>query len=400
MEVLIHDATCAICLDFFKDPLTVNCGHNFCKNCITDLWEKTETVASCPKCRTELTCSFFRPNRELACIVEGIKKLNEPSLKAIENICEEHEEKLKLFCEDEQRPICLVCEKSYNHKNHTIVPVEEAIKEYKANVSSERERIIAEFDQLYTFLNYEKRALLMKLEEEEKQLLETVEKNIQMLSEQISSLHNFTDDIEKQLNLPNTAFLKTVRKSFKRYENTTQKVPLPTKPFNAQKFRFPLQYFTWKKMSKVLIPAPAPLTLDPVTADSEVGLYKSYTAAMCVNTSGTMSMSPKKGPFLCATGFQGFTTGIHYWEVNIDSDICLVGVICDCTGTSENKYWFEPAKQNTKLGVYLDYEGGQLSFYNGDMSHIRTQKCCFVGKVFPVFWLQSSTAIEICHLNF
>ncbi|CAM5158304.1 unnamed protein product, partial [Eretmochelys imbricata] len=48
-----------------------------------------------------------------------------------EDLCERHEERLKLFCEEDGETICLVCEKSRDHKSHTVVPIEEAAQEYK-----------------------------------------------------------------------------------------------------------------------------------------------------------------------------------------------------------------------------------------------------------------------------
>ncbi|XP_077010154.1 E3 ubiquitin-protein ligase TRIM52 [Tamandua tetradactyla] len=38
MQTLQEEATCAICLDFFKDPVSIRCGHNFCRGCVTQLW--------------------------------------------------------------------------------------------------------------------------------------------------------------------------------------------------------------------------------------------------------------------------------------------------------------------------------------------------------------------------
>ncbi|KFW84281.1 Tripartite motif-containing protein 65, partial [Manacus vitellinus] len=33
---------CSICLDLFRVPVTLPCGHNFCKRCISDHWHKRE----------------------------------------------------------------------------------------------------------------------------------------------------------------------------------------------------------------------------------------------------------------------------------------------------------------------------------------------------------------------
>ncbi|XP_063050731.1 tripartite motif-containing protein 16-like [Engraulis encrasicolus] len=44
---------CSICLDFLKDPVTLNCGHNYCAGCIEDCWneEDVKGIYSCPQCR-------------------------------------------------------------------------------------------------------------------------------------------------------------------------------------------------------------------------------------------------------------------------------------------------------------------------------------------------------------
>lgn len=37
-KTLPEEAVCSICLDYFKDPVTIHCGHNFCRGCITQVW--------------------------------------------------------------------------------------------------------------------------------------------------------------------------------------------------------------------------------------------------------------------------------------------------------------------------------------------------------------------------
>ncbi|XP_028441076.1 E3 ubiquitin-protein ligase TRIM21-like [Perca flavescens] len=41
---------CSICLNVFNDPVTIPCGHNFCKTCITDHWD-SYVPCQCPTCR-------------------------------------------------------------------------------------------------------------------------------------------------------------------------------------------------------------------------------------------------------------------------------------------------------------------------------------------------------------
>ncbi|XP_034080909.1 E3 ubiquitin-protein ligase TRIM39-like [Gymnodraco acuticeps] len=41
---------CSICLDLFTDPVTIPCGHNFCKDCITEHWDRSDRC-QCPMCQ-------------------------------------------------------------------------------------------------------------------------------------------------------------------------------------------------------------------------------------------------------------------------------------------------------------------------------------------------------------
>ncbi|KAI3371344.1 hypothetical protein L3Q82_023555 [Scortum barcoo] len=41
---------CSICLDVFTDPVSIPCGHNFCKTCITEHWN-INVLCQCPNCK-------------------------------------------------------------------------------------------------------------------------------------------------------------------------------------------------------------------------------------------------------------------------------------------------------------------------------------------------------------
>lgn len=55
---LRKDLTCAICLDIFKDPVILKCGHNFCRFCICMHWDENggDYGYQCPQCRTVSFC--------------------------------------------------------------------------------------------------------------------------------------------------------------------------------------------------------------------------------------------------------------------------------------------------------------------------------------------------------
>ncbi|CAM4653085.1 unnamed protein product [Lepidochelys olivacea] len=135
------EAICSICLGYLMEPVTVACGHNFCRACLTQYSEEkgTGTRLTCPQCRARFQKREFQINTQLNNIIQKIKQLGlKPGKGQKEDLCERHEERLKRFCEDDGETICWVREKSRDHKSHTVVPIEEAAqgcKDVKSTLS-------------------------------------------------------------------------------------------------------------------------------------------------------------------------------------------------------------------------------------------------------------------------
>uniref|UniRef100_A0ACB8EFY1 Uncharacterized protein n=1 Tax=Sphaerodactylus townsendi TaxID=933632 RepID=A0ACB8EFY1_9SAUR len=135
LEELCEEATCSICLDYFRDPVTIaGCGHAFCRACLTHSWgDLAGAEASCPLCRGPAQEGTLRPNHQLANIAEIIQKLRPVGGKG--GICEQHQEPLRFFCQEDEAPVCLVCRISEEHKDHEVIPLEEAFQENRATVA-------------------------------------------------------------------------------------------------------------------------------------------------------------------------------------------------------------------------------------------------------------------------
>uniref|UniRef100_A0A8D0HCP0 Uncharacterized protein n=1 Tax=Sphenodon punctatus TaxID=8508 RepID=A0A8D0HCP0_SPHPU len=156
VKVLQEEATCPICLDYFADPVTLDCGHNFCRACITQNWGESVANVSCPQCREICPRGSLKPNRQLSSMVDGIKRLS--LAPRAEPGCEEHQEPLKLFCQDDCVPICVVCSMAKEHRAHTVLPIKEAVQDYKEKLQSRLETLKKERDEI----------LVQKLRGEEK----------------------------------------------------------------------------------------------------------------------------------------------------------------------------------------------------------------------------------------
>uniref|UniRef100_A0A8C1ZBS4 E3 ubiquitin-protein ligase TRIM39-like n=1 Tax=Cyprinus carpio TaxID=7962 RepID=A0A8C1ZBS4_CYPCA len=116
---------------------------------------------------------------------------------------------------------------------------------------------------------------------------------------------------------------------------------------------------------------------------------------------------------VCVLGCEGFSSGRHYWEVEVggktDWDLGVASHSCNRKGkitvSPSNGYWFlslrdknnyafrtEPSTalplsmRPQKIGLFVDYEKGQVSFYNVDAKmHIYTFMDNFSETIYPFF---------------
>ncbi|XP_069488970.1 E3 ubiquitin-protein ligase TRIM39-like [Ambystoma mexicanum] len=244
LQSLKEEATCSICLEYFTEPVSVECGHAFCLSCITQCWEGLEANFPCPQCRETSQNKTLRPIRQLGKMVEIAKQLHAPSnTPQEENLCREHEEKLKVFCEDDQRPICLVCSMSRDHKPHTVLPISEAVQGYKdklyshmehlkkelkdlqewveeesrkaseleGNIMKQRESILSTFEHLKQFLEKEKQQLLSRLEKEQEEKMKKIQEKLTRLEEQQSTHRDLITELESKCQQQDVDLLKDVK---------------------------------------------------------------------------------------------------------------------------------------------------------------------------------------------
>ncbi|AWP12039.1 putative zinc-binding protein A33-like [Scophthalmus maximus] len=267
LEELHSELTCPVCLELFRDPVILECGHHFCQVCIIQCWEaKADELCTCPKCRK--SCGRrLRPNSLLCNVVDSVRRaramdtaadvtgwdleraLEEPeerepgsSMSSVASsvgpwsrlgmdMCEEHEEKLKLYCEDDQLPICLVCGMSRDHKTHNVIPITEAFENYKHKLSvalesvqlqteeatlfqkqtnektlliKERaadldELVSAEFGRLREFLLQEEELIKEKLQKQKEEKLNQLEEALTQATEQVSELESMADQLHLKL---------------------------------------------------------------------------------------------------------------------------------------------------------------------------------------------------------
>ncbi|XP_063090375.1 E3 ubiquitin-protein ligase TRIM50 isoform X2 [Cavia porcellus] len=186
---------CPICLEVFKEPLMLQCGHSYCKGCLVSLSCHLDSELRCPVCRQEVDGSSSPPNVSLARVIEALRLPGAPG--AMEPaVCEHHRNPLSLFCEKDQELICGLCGLLGSHQHHPITPVstvysrmkeelaglisdvkqeQKEVDELIAKLVNNRTRIINESDVFSWVIRREFQELHHLVDEEKARCLEGVE---------------------------------------------------------------------------------------------------------------------------------------------------------------------------------------------------------------------------------
>ncbi|XP_053147591.1 zinc finger protein RFP-like isoform X1 [Hemicordylus capensis] len=362
---LEEEATCPVCLDFFTDPVTLDCGHNFCHACIAQCWGEPPTVAACPQCRESFQPRDVKPNRQLANFVEITKELSGQVRRGAGGgrVCERHQEPLKLFCKDDEAPLCVVCHLSKEHRAHNVVLIQEAVPEYQDQFYSflellrkgrekilackadaekksqnllnltiaERQKTVAEFRQLYQFLKEQKTLMLTQIEEVEKEIARKRDAHMVTLSEELSSLDSVIQEVEEKCEQSASELLQDVRSALQRCrEKEIFENPLTFPPSvqsriwdlcdrntfleNVKKqFKDNLLFGFQSQKTKA--------TLDPDTAYPHLILSKDRKNVRCGKKWHDLPDNPERfDRYAFVLGCEGFTEGRHCWDVSVGSE--------------------------------------------------------------------------------
>ncbi|XP_040293433.1 nuclear factor 7, brain-like isoform X1 [Bufo bufo] len=200
---LKDELTCPICLQLYTDPVTLQCGHNFCQKCMEATLDTQEPSVSnsCPQCRAKFhirpvlkrnttLCNIaehFLSQEELeeckiyctscdtpvvalkTCLLckvslcelhlEGHSKSPEHALIKPTNSlkigrCSVHKKDIVYYCAEDAECLCVSCCLGEKHRGHKVGLLNEAFKQEKEKLRIIREHIIKERGELETRVQY------------------------------------------------------------------------------------------------------------------------------------------------------------------------------------------------------------------------------------------------------
>ncbi|XP_069494921.1 E3 ubiquitin-protein ligase TRIM39-like isoform X2 [Ambystoma mexicanum] len=420
------EATCLICLQFFTEPVITECGHNFCKPCITACWEVLTGEFPCPRCRTIFPEMHLLPNRQLGNVAELVKEMSlKRKRESTVNLCEKHNAELKLFCQDDMQSICKVCQLSDEHMSHTIISIRKAVRKYKtilerdtesikktlidmakinsANVKNaseleeqyESQRILNSFDEMRFIVKMCKMQLCLAMDEDQKHILNETEGVMEKLKQQQASFQTYISLLTKKLEQPDVELLRDMKSILRRCEQLLVRTESDAVSQCIQAFQNQqsLIYHNIQKTKETLYERLGDINLDEDTAHPLCALSDNRKSLKVgVTWQDLQNTAERFDKRLCVLGKERLSYGRHYWEVVVGNaknwDIGVCDKFANRKGvfqpTTENRYWalgledgknykvftspsitpIISSKPLTVIGVYLDCEAGNVTFYN------------------------------------
>ncbi|XP_015746644.1 E3 ubiquitin-protein ligase TRIM11-like [Python bivittatus] len=297
------EVTCSICLEYFSDPVILECGHNFCHHCLVKYWKEFVTNNICPQCKVA-TESKGLINKPLEKFVRMLQQLNdEPEKKGV---CEKHQEPWKCFCKNHQAAICMKCAESTEHEGHNTISLEEAAQELKDY-----------FREFLDYLNNQQSAILehkTRTETESLNLLKLTEKIKKEIDLEFEELRHFLKNEEYFLMTKIHQIEKEIRE--KRDERMNQLFQEHT---SHDRLVRELQKKRDQQANDLL--QQAVITLDKETAHPHLNVSADCKSVKLGNEAQNLPKNRKRfDSSLSVLGCEEFTEGRNYWDVSVENE--------------------------------------------------------------------------------
>uniref|UniRef100_A0A8D0DSX4 B30.2/SPRY domain-containing protein n=1 Tax=Salvator merianae TaxID=96440 RepID=A0A8D0DSX4_SALMN len=279
-------------------------------------------------------------------------------------------------------------------------------------VHSQKQRIETEFTKLYTFLEEEQQKLLERLKKEEREVLKRLHTNLVALTENSTLLRHLLAEMKERSQVPAAVLLK-VSGALRLLKTVTLQEPevVPTELKNI--YNIPcidiIQMLTAFKVDVSLDPSTAHPSL-LVSEDKKSVKYRRVRQKPRPGEDNTKRFDT----YVVVLGSERFTSGRHYWEVEVGTSLEWDVGVCRESVNRKGQYlalspltgfwrlWLRNGNEYktvisrptlvpmsmkpTRVGIFLDYLGGEVSFYNvTDRTHIYTYIGTFYGPLRAFF---------------
>ncbi|XP_068961179.1 probable E3 ubiquitin-protein ligase TRIML1 [Petaurus breviceps papuanus] len=413
-----EELSCPVCMDYFRNPVTLGCGHSFCCLCLLNSWGEVDMPCPCPLCKRAFHVKDLESNYRLGKLTSLGRKLR-PYLLQLEEekvTCEKHQEEKKLFCEKDQSFLCVDCFQPQEHIGHTVHTVKKAAEDsrdklqktldllwkevetvqnmlteerekekiWKEKIYTWKESIRAEYTRFYELLKKEEKLHFHIMAKQESDNLKSVRESETRLSQHLHHLKEVITDIEQHSWKTNSQLLQVVGDTLTRCESLLNHRP-ETVTISGIMFQNTMM---WEMLKYFKVD----VTLDPKTPSPHLILSDDRRTVVHRGSQQNIQFSINQYENNFILGAQFFTSGIHYWEVEVgDSRQWAVGV-CKKSLRSDEDFFFPfeeifllsyirkgdkctimttpPYFEHQvhvpilRVGILLDCDEGTISFYD------------------------------------
>ncbi|XP_068094178.1 E3 ubiquitin-protein ligase TRIM11-like isoform X1 [Hyperolius riggenbachi] len=514
---LRKELDCSICLSIYTDPVTLRCGHNFCRLCIAQVLDTQEGtgVYSCPECRKRFQqrpalqknitlrniVERFRsaqPDQEeigvfctycIHSLVLAVKSclhceaslcdnhlrvhskspehvLCDPTTSLENRKCSVHKKILEYYCTVDSACICVSCSLAGDHQGHKVEMLDEASEKKKQKLRNDLQELITKTEETkkeVQFLKENKRKvhekssgvtegvtvlfrdLRRQLDELEKRVLREVSRQEEQLSLaladfiqqleikkaelsrkmcHIEELCNMTDPLTV-LQESHTGDLCDTEEGDKedkeRHDGRDLDVAL-------------ISHTLYTGLSDIIagvtggcnIQEATDISLDINTANNYLHISDDMKIVSRSDIRQNRPQTPERFQgYRQVMSRQSFSSGRHYWEVDVSkSEWWRVGMCYPSIARRGGQSWIRGNNKSWDLGrknkcyvghdskgirlpdnvsscnrvrIYLDYEAGQLSFYDlcVPIRHLHTFTANFTEPLHAALYVQKGS-IKIC----
>ncbi|XP_072894326.1 zinc-binding protein A33-like [Hemitrygon akajei] len=305
---------------------------------------------------------------------------------------------------------------------------QEKEQQQKEKISGVREQshsvqshITSQFAELRRIITEKEQSLLRDLREEEKRILNLMEKNLREIQENIRIIQEEIPKLKEQMDQKDSVmFLKEEAHRNRRINDDVQELAVTDETLPVEKFDHLYLLNTVLRETLDAINRVS-VTLDVETASPCLEVSEDRKSMRWTETWRNLPDTGKRFTHWASVlAAEGFTSGRHYWEVEVTGNRdWFLGVAIESVerkrGVSlspETGFWvirryYEVLHRDCdvfggppwpesrlaagpipgRVGVYLSYESGTVSFYNAETkSHLHTfTGNKFTGKLYPFF---------------
>ncbi|XP_027019300.2 E3 ubiquitin-protein ligase TRIM39-like [Tachysurus fulvidraco] len=235
-ELFSHDSSsllskdlllCPICVDVLIDPVTTPCGHNFCKSCLAQCWDKNKHCR-CPLCIKKFT---KRPELQINTTLREVadyfkKKSGSDKPEVLCDACSGEKLKALKSCLDCELSFCKIHLEPHYHvpklKKHKLInlvenleanicqkhetvqdrlkkikEIQHSVEQRKRSTEKEKADIVEVFTALIRSIERNQAELLEMMEEKQKAAERQAEELIKELEQEISVLKRRDTELEQ-----------------------------------------------------------------------------------------------------------------------------------------------------------------------------------------------------------